>query len=105
MGDLKSQRVIITKGFLFLFTGILSFGILLLRHPTVQDAALLAACVWSFCRFYYFAFYVIQHYVDDDYRFSGLADYAAYSLKVQRNRRVRNNVSDAESDARQAPPN
>jgi hypothetical protein len=25
-----------------------------------------------FCRFYYFAFYVIEHYVDPGYRFSGL---------------------------------
>jgi hypothetical protein len=28
--------------------------------------------VWCFCRLYYFAFHVIEHYVDASYRFSGL---------------------------------
>jgi hypothetical protein len=37
--------------------------------------------VWSFCRFYYFAFYVIEHYVDPSYRFSGLLSFALYLIQ------------------------
>jgi hypothetical protein len=39
---------------------------------------LLVISIWCFCRFYYFAFYVIQHYVDPGYRFSGLWSFVAY---------------------------
>jgi hypothetical protein len=38
----------------------------------------LVVAVCSFCRFYYFAFYVIQNHVDADYRFSGLLDFVSY---------------------------
>jgi hypothetical protein len=42
---------------------------------------LLALTIWCFARAYYFAFYVIQHYVDPGYRFAGLADFARYVLR------------------------
>jgi hypothetical protein len=44
---------------------------------------LLVISVWSFCRFYYFAFYVIEHYVDSGYRFSGLWSFAVYLLRLR----------------------
>ena len=49
------------------------------RNLTV--ALLLAICVWSFCRAYYFAFYVIQHYVDPGYKFAGLLDFLRYAWR------------------------
>jgi len=78
MGDLKSARWIVIKGFLFLLMGILAVGLLLADHADLRTALLLAVAVWSFCRFYYFAFYVIEHYVDARYRFAGLTSVAAY---------------------------
>lgn len=36
--------------------------------------------IWAFCRAYYFAFYVIEHYVDPHYRFAGLVDFLYYAL-------------------------
>ena len=60
------------KGVLFLILGLASSALLLFEVPTLKTAALLAISVWSFCRFYYFAFYVIERYVDPGYRFSGL---------------------------------
>lgn len=78
MTDLKNPRVIYFKGFLFLLTGLVSAALLLLLEPSVRVAVLLAICVWSFCRCYYFAFYVIQHYVDEDYKFAGLLDFLKY---------------------------
>ncbi|MEI6539966.1 MAG: hypothetical protein WCO86_10640 [Planctomycetota bacterium] len=78
LGDLKNSRIIIAKGFLFLVTGCIAVGLLIVDHPDVRTGLLLVITVWSFCRFYYFAFYVIQHYVDPSYRFSGLTSFLRY---------------------------
>ena len=53
--------------------------LLLLDHPTLKTAALLCLTIWSFCRLYYFAFYVIERYVDSSYRFSGFVRLARQS--------------------------
>ena len=84
MTDLKNPTAIYLKGFLFLLTGCVAAGLLLLEAPTLKVAALLAIAVWSFCRFYYFAFYVIEHYVDPGYKFAGLGSFAMYLLRGQR---------------------
>ncbi len=78
LGDLKNSRVIIAKGFLFLVTGFIATGLLIADHPNVRTILLLLIAVWSFCRFYYFAFYVIQHYVDPTFHFSGLTSFVRY---------------------------
>ena len=75
MGDLKNTTLIYAKGWLFLLCGFVATGLLLLESPSLETAALIGIAIWSFCRFYYFAFYVIQHYVDDAYRFAGLWDF------------------------------
>jgi len=75
MKDLTSARLIKAKGILFL----LFFG-----YPTPKTGVLLVIAVWSFCRFYYFAFYVIEHYVDPSYRFSGLLSFALYLVQKKR---------------------
>lgn len=78
MKDLTDARWIKCKGILFLIVGLLSSALLLVEHFEWRTAILLAVSVWCFCRFYYFAFYVIQHYVDPTYRFSGLWSFARY---------------------------
>ena len=83
MADLTNPKLIKLKGILFLFIGILSSVLLLIHAPNLTVALLLGIAIWSFCRFYYFAFYVIQHYVDPAYRFSGLGSFARYLLTRQ----------------------
>jgi len=78
MKELTDPRWIKWKGILFLGVGLLASALLLLEDPTLKVACLLALAVWCFCRFYYFAFYVIEHYVDPGYRFSGLWSFARY---------------------------
>jgi len=78
MADLKDSRLIYLKGFLFLLGSILASGILLAEHFTWKTAALLALAIWCSARFYYFQFYVIQHYVDDQYRFAGVWSFVVY---------------------------
>ena len=72
MKDLTDPRWIKVKGILFLAVGVLASALLIFEAPTLKVAALLAISVWCFCRAYYFAFYVIEKYVDPGYRFSGL---------------------------------
>lgn len=81
MADLKNPKLIYAKGFLFLLGGLLASGLLVLEHPTLKMILLLAVAVWCFVRFYYFAFYVIEHYVDPDYRFTGLGAFVRYLLR------------------------
>lgn len=80
MADLQNHRLIIAKGILFLILGLFASALLLLEAPTLKVALLLGLAIWAFCRFYYFAFYVIQHYIDPSYRFAGLSSCVRYLL-------------------------
>jgi hypothetical protein len=81
MTDLKNPSIIIAKGFLFLGLGLLASTLLLLEAWNIKVLLLLVASVWAFCRFYYFAFYVIENYVDPQYRFAGLWSLFRYLLR------------------------
>jgi hypothetical protein len=84
MKDLTQPGWIKFKGLLFLLVGILSSLLLILEEPSLKIVLLLALTVWCFCRFYYFAFYVIEHYVDAGYRFAGLWSFAVYLWSKRR---------------------
>lgn len=84
MSDLKNPNLIKLKGGLFLVMGLFAALLLIVDTPTLRHTALLAIAVWSFCRFYYFAFYVIEHYVDPQFRFSGLGSFFSYLLKKRK---------------------
>jgi len=79
--DLTNPRVIYLKGFLFLLTGLIASVAILIELPTLKIALLLAIAIWCFARAYYFAFYVIQHYVDPAYRFAGLWSFFKYEMR------------------------
>jgi hypothetical protein len=83
-GDISNPRLLYAKGILFLLIGLLAAASLILEHPTLKVALLLALCVWSFARAYYFAFYVVEHYVDPGYHFAGLLYFAHYLLRRRR---------------------
>lgn len=84
--SLTNPTWIKVKGILFLFLGILSSLLLLLEKPTLKVCLLLIVTTWAFCRFYYFAFYVIEHYVDSNYRFSGILSLLQYLMWRKRER-------------------
>jgi hypothetical protein len=84
MKNLTSARWIKAKGILFLLLGLLSASLLFFEHPAVKTGFLMIIAVWAFCRFYYFAFYVIEHYVDPGYRFSELLSFALYLIQKER---------------------
>jgi hypothetical protein len=86
MSDLKSPFLIWAKGILFLLLAIAASVLLLLEAPGLKTATLLALALWAACRFYYFAFYVIEKYVDPGYRFAGLGSFLVYALRSRRRR-------------------
>ncbi|MEO1615760.1 MAG: hypothetical protein AAFV88_07935 [Planctomycetota bacterium] len=70
-----------------LVAGCLSAGMLLAEFTHWRSVALLLIAIWGFCRAYYFAFYVIEHYVDPEYQFSGLIDFVRYLVGKPRARK------------------
>jgi hypothetical protein len=78
MRDITSPKWLYFKGALFLATGLFASVLLLVESPTLLTAFLLFVAIWSFCRLYYFAFYVIEHYIDPGYKFAGLTDFVRY---------------------------
>jgi hypothetical protein len=84
MSDLTNPKLIKLKGILFLLMGILFSVLLLIHAPSLTVAFLLTIAIWSTCRFYYFAFYVIEHYVDPGFKFAGLWDFARYMMKQRK---------------------
>ena len=84
MTDITNPRLIYAKGLLFLLGGVAASALLVAEHPSLKVAMLLAVAVWCFARAYYFAFYVIEHYVDGSYRFAGLGSFVQYLLRRRR---------------------
>jgi hypothetical protein len=76
--DISNIRLLFVKAGLFVFGGVTSSILILLERPSLRVALLLGIAVWCFARAYYFAFYVIEHYVDSSYRFAGLWSFVRY---------------------------
>ena len=81
MRELPKPFWIFYKTALFAMLGLLASGLLLHERPTLQTALLLGIAVWSFCRLYYFAFYVIESYVDSSFRYTGLTSLLRFMLQ------------------------
>ena len=80
MRDLNSHRSMKIKAALFAAIGLVSGCLLWISIPTFKSLVLLVLCIWAFCRLYYFAFYVIERYIDPGFRFSGVLDAVRYLL-------------------------
>ncbi len=78
--DITNRRLLYFKGTLLLFGGIFATSLLFLEGISWKGALLHLLAIWCFSRAYYFAFYVIQHYVDPQYRFAGLTHFLRYLL-------------------------
>ena len=72
MRDLENARWMYLKAVLYASIGVTSSTLIILSNLTLQTCLLLVLALWSCCRLYYFAFYVIEKYIDPTYKFSGL---------------------------------
>ena len=89
MPDITNRKLLYFKGLLMLLTGVAAAAILLLENPNWRFAVLLVVAIWGFCRAYYFAFYVIEHYVDGKFKFAGLWSFVRYLVKNSDDRPIR----------------
>ncbi len=84
MRDLQTAPLMYLKAILFLILGTTASIILIMRNPELTTALLLIITVWAFSRAYYFAFYVLERYIDPSYRFSGLGSLLRYVIRTRR---------------------
>lgn len=78
--DIKSPTLLKLKGVLFLILGLIAAGLLIFQSPDWTTVVLILIVIWAFSRFYYFAFYVLHHYADKSFKYSGLLDLVRYLL-------------------------
>jgi hypothetical protein len=78
MRDLQSARWMWVKAILFVLIGVMAAALILVEVPEWRIAVLLALAIWAFCRAYYFAFYVLERYIDPSFRFAGLFSLARH---------------------------
>jgi hypothetical protein len=79
--DIQSKRLLHMKGYLFLLLGLMAAGILIFQSPNIRTLLLLLIAIWSFCRFYYYLFYVLERYIGRDQKYAGILDALSYALR------------------------
>lgn len=80
-GDIQSARLIQLKGWLFLLLCIIAVIGLLLPAFSWSNLALICLAIWVGCRWYYYLFFVIEHYVDSGFRFASVSDAIRYLVR------------------------
>ena len=83
--DITSPAILKLKGALFLLLGVMAAAFLLFPEFEWRKLVLLGIAVWAFCRAYYFCFYVLEHYADPNFRYTGL--WHALKYLIARHRR------------------
>ena len=78
---ITNPALLYLKGALFLALAALAATVVLLQQPRISTFLLLVILGWSAARAYYFAFYVIERYVDPRFRYSGLLSLLSYLLR------------------------
>lgn len=76
--DLKNPKWMYLKAALFVLIGVVCFTLVWLENPKLTTVVYLLLMIWAFARAYYFAFYVVEHYIDGAYKFSGLTSFVRY---------------------------
>ncbi len=61
--DIKSPALLYLKGGLFLLLALMAAVHAVLAESICLEIVFLGLCVWASCRFYYFLFYVLDHYL------------------------------------------
>jgi len=83
--DLVNPKWMYLKAIGFVLIAFLSAMSLLLRSMRIETAALIMLLIWSSARAYYFCFYVIERYIEPEFKFAGLGSVLRYLMN---NRRV-----------------
>ena len=83
MSNIQDPRLLWLKGGLFVLLGLISLGLVVLLSGNFFVVLATLIAIWAFCRAYYFAFYVVERYIDRRYRFAGLTSVLNYWLSTK----------------------
>lgn len=100
LGDIRNPKWLYLKAMLLLLVGVLAATMVLLENPNLRTALLLGIAIWGFCRAYYFAFYVIEHYIDPTYKFAGLIAILQYAFSGYRKKNTEKPNHDSQTQIR-----
>lgn len=81
MTDLKNSKFMYLKAILFLGILFISVGLIIYETKSWRIALLLILTIWASARIYYFMFYVIEKYIDSEYKFAGIYSFIRYLLQ------------------------
>lgn len=84
MQNLLTPRWMMVKVVLFVVLAVMTGGFLVWQNPAWTTPACVALVAWACSRAYYFAFYVIERYVDPSFRFAGLGSVVAWRWRRRR---------------------
>lgn len=82
--DLASPAWLYMKAAGFLMVGFAAAALILLQTPRWDVGLYLAICVWAFARAYYFAFYVVEHFIDPGFKYAGLIHFCRYLIQKKK---------------------
>lgn len=89
MTDIKSKRIIVLKGLLFMLVAAASGAALIANSPSFTVAALVLILIWASARSYYFLFYVLEKYVDSSLKYAGLLGLLKSIRRVRTQQKLR----------------
>jgi hypothetical protein len=82
--DLVNPKWMCLKAIGFVLIAFLCALGLMLRSMRIETAVLILLLVWASARAYYFCFYVIERYINPEFKFAGLSSAVAFLLKSDR---------------------
>jgi hypothetical protein len=85
--DITSFHLLVLKFLLFILLGVMAGALLIDRTPRLSSVLLLGCCIWALARAYYFCFYVLERYVDPEFRFAGLSSAVTFIYERWRSSR------------------
>ncbi len=87
------------KAALFVAIALVASAVILLEHFSWITLAMLALVIWASCRVYYFAFYVIEHYIDGSFKYAGLWSAMQHLLRQRKGDAERERDEGGRNDA------
>lgn len=78
--DLTDPRWMIVKALGFVVIALVCLVLIFLETASLQVVGLTVMACWALARAYYFCFYVIEKYIDPEFRFAGIASAVRFLL-------------------------
>ncbi len=88
---------IFVKGALFAVILAMSTALIILESRMLMRTLLAPVVIWSSARLYYFMFYVIERYIEPNYKFAGIYSCIQYFWRQRQSERPTRSLKQAQS--------